>query len=210
MSSLASILDDDGTTDFTALLPATVESEEQCVACRQIGGDRRLRGLCKYCYHSRPALRSCYSTTGKKLCDLPSAEPDVGPSADLFAPPPIAPRGDWWSNDEADDEAVRPRPLKRQHRNRMTPAQQAAQDHEDEQAVLAAVDLLVQQGLYTADDGTRAAGVRAIARVSELADPLVIEIADRLVAEGSLESIAVRYVRPGIRARGVRRPAPRS
>jgi phage gp46-like protein len=214
LTSLASITEDDALDELLfaapAVLPPTADPDatERCHACRELGGAPHRRWLCPRCYHDGPT-RSCYSTDGRRIAwPEPDGRPG-GPSADLFVPLPIAPRGDWWGDDTADDEAIRPRPLKRMPRGRLSPAELAAQDRADEAKVLAVVDDVTQAGTYLADDGQPAAGVSRVQLSAAIGDKTALLAIDRLVTAGVLSVVQARGP-AGRRGKSVRRPAPRS
>jgi hypothetical protein len=169
-------------TTATATMPPDIIA---CHACGTPDGSRERRRLCRRCYSDGPT-RSSFDAQGRRLAK------------------PLPQTLSWNDQDQDPDEApaagpVPVQPTRSGTRRRLAnEAEQRLRDRADETALLAAVDALVTEGRYVADDGQVGAGAAAAGLLAGLPKVRAEEAVGRLVAAGVLRRLPTRFLRaPG-------------
>jgi hypothetical protein len=176
----------------------SVAAADACRAChRSNSADPLMRGLCGSCY-SRAEVRSCFSTTGEQIADLPRRPGWDGADDDGTDGEPGR---DWKRGRYRRTRTSRRTP------GRLSPTEQAAVDRQANEQFMNAVEDIVSRAEHLDAAGRAGAGIRAAARLSGMDEQPGLLVAERLVAAGQLVEVEVHIQGgAGRQARGVRRP----
>jgi hypothetical protein len=146
------------------------------------------RYLCPTNCYQDGAVRSCFDHRGRRIADPPAPyverneyiEPTITPT-DAFADRPMPPR---------------PRRQRRQRTTLASELDRAAQDANDEAALLAAIDQLAAAGRYPeVGTGQGAAGYYGAVRLADLTNCRGRAAAARLTSAGKIATTNVRVLR---------------